>query len=114
MKLSLKTASVVLGYIGSVSAVVLLWRESFMLTLTLFVISALMLVVLRSKKITAVYVFVALWGPLTEAIAIAKGVWHYESPDFFGLPLWLPFLWGAASIVITYSYEYLSRFKDKK
>lgn len=114
MKVSLKTNAVALGYIGSVGAVILLWREPFVLTLTLFVISASMLVVLRSKKILAVYLFVAIWGPLTEAIAIGKGVWHYELPDFFGLPFWLPFLWGAASIVIVYSYEYLSRYKDKK
>lgn len=114
MKVSLKASAVALGYIASVGAVILLWRAPLLLTLTLFVISVLMLVVLRSKKIALVYVFVAIWGPLTEAVAISAGVWHYELPEFFGLPVWLPFLWGAASIVIVYSYEYLSRYKDKK
>ena len=114
MKVSLKTSVVALGYVACVGAVVLLWRAPLLLTLTLFVISVSMLIVLRSKEIAGVYVFVALWGPLTEVVAIANGVWQYELPEFFGIPLWLPFLWGAASIVIVYSYDCLSRYKNKK
>lgn len=114
MKASLKASVVALGYIASVGAVVFLWRESVFLSLLLFVISTLMLCVLRSKKIVSVYLLVATVGPLTEATAVSAGVWRYELPDFFGLPLWLPFLWGAASIVIVYSYECLSYYKNKK
>lgn len=114
MSTKLKVITVVVGYVAAVGAVLFLWRESLLLTLALLTISAFMLFVLRSKRIVGVYLFAMFWGPLTEAIAIAKGVWRYELPEILGFPLWLPFLWGAASIVIVYSYEFLSGYKGKK
>jgi hypothetical protein len=33
-------------------------------------------------------------------IAIYFGAWNYSHPDFLGIPYWLPFVWGNASLYI--------------
>lgn len=48
------------------------------------------------------YVFVvgAIIGPVIEIIAIYFGVWRYANPTLLGIPMWLPVLYGIASIFI--------------
>ena len=36
----------------------------------------------------------AVTGPTMEAIIIHFGGWTYSNPSFFGIPVWLPLLWG--------------------
>ncbi|MES2014651.1 MAG: hypothetical protein V4437_02435 [Patescibacteria group bacterium] len=114
MKVKRNPGVVIVGYVASVLLVLFLWHTPALLAVALFGISALMLFLLKKKEFVVVYILAALFGPFTESLAIHKGVWRYEISNFFGVPVWLPFLWGAASIVIAYSYNALARHGDKK
>lgn len=47
------------------------------------------------------YILVLISGPASEAISLHFGAsWVYVHPVFFGVPIWLPFLWGNAGIFI--------------
>ena len=41
-----------------------------------------------------------LLGTTTEVIATHVGVWKYANPTFLNIPIWLPFGWGFASVLI--------------
>jgi hypothetical protein len=41
----------------------------------------------------------AICGVIGEAIGVAAGVWTYQNPIVFGLPLWLIVIWGYAFLV---------------
>lgn len=114
MKKFEKVVAVLVGYVVAVGAVIFLWRAPLMLALMLIGISGMLLFFLRKKKFYVIYLFTAIWGPLTEAVAIGRGVWHYTTQDFLGIPLWLPFLWGMASLVIAYTYEFFLEYQNTK
>ena len=61
------------------------------------------------------YFFVtgAIIGPLGEIICISSGVWSYVNPSFLGIPLWLPFAWGFATMLIKRIAETLVRIEKK-
>jgi len=42
----------------------------------------------------------AILGPSMEMIAIRGGAWQYARPSFFGIPLWLPLLWGLTAFAM--------------
>lgn len=46
------------------------------------------------------YVAGALIGSVTEIIATKAGIWSYTIPSFLNIPLWLPFAWGFAVVLI--------------
>lgn len=71
----------------------------------LLAVGILMLVIDWHPRNVLFYVAVMISGPISEAIAIYFGVWTYADPFFFGVPLWLLFVWGNAGI-------YFIRLKD--
>ena len=41
-----------------------------------------------------------IFGPLTEVLSIGQGGWEYSTQDFMGIPLWLPFGWATAALLL--------------
>lgn len=77
-----------------------LYGHPYILLLALTALSAVFL--LLHKKMAYLYVFAitAFFGPLAEAVAIYFGAWTYAIPQFIGIPVWLPVLWGLAGVFI--------------
>ncbi len=46
------------------------------------------------------YIAGAIIGSLTEIIATRAGIWSYTLPTFLNIPVWLPFAWGFAVVLI--------------
>ena len=54
----------------------------------------------RKKKEIITYGIGAIVGPSMEAIIIDAGVWAYANPSMFGVPIWLPLLWGLTACMM--------------
>ncbi len=84
----------------SLLSVIILWKDNILLTEFLVVILILMLSMQRSKKEIILVVFFGIAGSIAEIVTMYFGVWQYDNPSFFGIPLWLPALWAVASIYV--------------
>ncbi len=40
----------------------------------------------------------ALAGVLAEGMVVTRGAWSYADQHFFGLPVWLPLIWGSVGV----------------
>lgn len=76
------------------------WHNAPLLIPFLILCGALLWLLRRSREDMYLYLFVAVIGPLFEMIGIAGGAWQYVEPSLFTVPLWLPFLWGAAALYV--------------
>ena len=92
-----------------------LWSEPAWLSVALFTLGIAMMFVEGSKSTIIIYLIAFIFGPLSEAIAIYFGAWSYTTPQIFGFPAWLPFVWGNAAlfvnrliIYIRYMFSYLN------
>ena len=85
-------------YIGTFTVVVLYWRQPFT-ALALLIGLSIVLNAVTGWKLIKMYVVCAVLGPISEIICIRAGAWHYGHPQFLGIPIWLPFVWGNASIL---------------
>ncbi|UCG95438.1 MAG: hypothetical protein JSV92_00075 [archaeon] len=56
----------------------------------------------------------ALFGPVSEIILVSFGVWRYANPTFLGVPMWLPFAWGLATLMIKRFAEIFVKIEVKK
>jgi len=54
----------------------------------------------RRSPVIILYLIGAILGPLGEMIGVRSGAWQYSSPTFLGIPLWLPFAWGAMTLLL--------------
>ena len=78
----------------------LLWRYNTILFIAL-IIECIIIVKLWHQKYDIVYFIVgAILGPLGEIVCIYYGTWIYINPNFLGIPVWLPLVWGIASIIL--------------
>jgi len=88
----------------------LLFRTHIVLmVLILIPISAAMVWSGFSKVRLHVFLIGFVFGPLAEAICIAAGMWTYSEALFIGLPAWLPFAWGNASLAILSAETWLKK-----
>lgn len=44
------------------------------------------------------YALCALLGAASEVVVIYHGAWSYALPQLLGIPIWLPLIWGTASL----------------
>ncbi len=97
--------------LGTLLATATMWRSAAMLSLVLAGLHTASLALMRQKKYIAVYTVGFLAGPITEAICIYFGAWSYNTPHFFGVPIWLGMVWGAAGVFFAHLSRTLSHGK---
>lgn len=76
------------------------WSKNILLAFTLF---ALYLVgnLFWHKKYDYIYYLTGLIvGPVAEIVATYFGAWTYANPTILNIPIWLPFAWGLATVMI--------------
>jgi uncharacterized membrane protein YoaT (DUF817 family) len=77
-----------------------LWRYPAALIALLVVTAAAIYKIRPNATSLVVYATAFVFGPAAEAVSITTGAWAYHSNDFFGVPVWLPFVWGNAGLFI--------------
>jgi hypothetical protein len=80
--------------------VVLCWTNNILVTAILLAAYGIRYYFWPNKEDHVLYIGGAVLGPITEIIATTVGIWHYTLPTFFNIPLWLPFAWGFAAVLI--------------
>ena len=78
----------------------LLWRYPLALIALLLFTAAVIFRIRPNASSVVVYATAFIFGPLAEAVSITTGAWQYDSSNFLGIPLWLPFVWGNAGLFI--------------
>jgi uncharacterized membrane protein YoaT (DUF817 family) len=78
----------------------LLWRYSVALIALLLVTAAAIFRIRPNATSIVVYLTAFVFGPAAEAVSITTGAWTYDSSTLFGIPVWLPFVWGNAGLFI--------------
>jgi uncharacterized membrane protein YoaT (DUF817 family) len=77
-----------------------LWRYPVALIALLLVAAAAIFRIRPNATSAVVYLTAFVFGPAAEAVSITTGAWAYDSPNFLGIPVWLPFVWGNAGLFI--------------
>lgn len=80
--------------------IVLFYQNNILLTALLLVAWLFALKFWHKKHDAYFFIVGAIVGPIGEIIAIYFGVWQYANPSFLGIPMWLPFVWGLAIVLI--------------
>lgn len=75
------------------------WQREVVLVLLLLLETALIGIFWRERFDFLWFSTAAVIGPLGEAVIIAHGAWSYAKPVVFGVPIWLPVLWGVAGLL---------------
>lgn len=78
----------------------LLYKNIALTTVLLILVSAIALFKWKSKAAIVIFIFGALWGPISEMIAIHFGAWSYTLVNFYTIPIWLFFIWGDAAVFL--------------
>ncbi len=87
-------------YVFGIIAIIKFYQFNTLLT-SLILIAWLFGIFLWHKKHDILFFIIgAIVGPIAEIICIQFGVWQYSNPSFLGIPIWLPFAWGLAVMLI--------------
>jgi len=75
-------------------------RHALALTALLLVTALCSLAFWRQSHLVWIYVLGGIIGPCGEIFGVLGGAWQYAEPAFLGIPLWLPFAWGLAAVLV--------------
>ena len=77
-----------------------LWHYPVALIALLLVTAIGIYAIRPSATSVVVYMTGFVFGPMAEAMSISTGAWDYDTTHLFGVPVWLPFVWGNAALFI--------------
>jgi len=87
-------------YAAGMASVFLFFRNNIVTTVLVIATGLVALKFWHKKHDLYFYVAGAVVGSVGEIIYISFGVWQYANPTFLGIPMWLPFGWGSAVMII--------------
>ena len=86
-------------YILCVALARFLWHLPIILALCFLLVSIFVLYRWYTRSNLVFYFVAFVLGPGAEAVAVHGGAWEYSKP-FYLIPVWLPFIWGIAALVM--------------
>jgi hypothetical protein len=89
------------------------WDRPVILTVCYTFISILILLKWHTRKDLIFYCVGFILGSIGDSIAVYFGAWGYSKP-FYLIPLWLPFLWGIAALLIKNICGTLLKIRNKQ
>jgi hypothetical protein len=87
-------------YAAGIVGIINFYKTNLFLTFIIILTWIVGLVLWHTSHDIIFFVIGAIAGPTAEIICIYYGVWQYSNPSFLGIPIWLPFAWGMAVILI--------------
>ena len=81
-------------------SITFLWVSPYILLLPLSVVTILMLAIERHRSAVYIFIFAFVVGPVSEVFSLPYGAWIYANPQVFGVPVWLPFMWGIVALFL--------------
>jgi hypothetical protein len=100
-------------YAAATVAIAFLSRESVLLSAVLFALLVVTLYVDRCPNDIWFPIGGFVFGPLTEIVSIDQGGWEYAAQDIAGIPLWLPFGWATAALLLRRLAEALGALRRR-
>jgi hypothetical protein len=85
------------------------WQHEILVTIGLLVVLSVFMLEREHRKHVPIFMYAALFGPISEAICIASGAWSYTNAQFLIIPLWLPLVWGMAGVHMSEISERLNK-----
>ena len=96
--------------IACVAALFFLHQSPFILSAVLLFIGFGKHVLYPIKKELIWYLFVSLGGGLVEILLVNyEQAWSYATPQFYGIPMYMPLFWGTVGTTIVVTYEGFSQ-----
>ena len=95
--------NLLIGFMAFILEIVLfyyLWENNIILTISLILVSAFILIWFSSREEKILYFACFILGPLFDLLLVPRGVWSYANPTFFNVPLWLPAAYGIGTVII--------------
>lgn len=86
-------------YVIGLTIVFNLWRNNLLVAAILALLWATNIKYWHTKSDNTLFALGFFAGTLGEINAVQLGIWSYANASFFGIPAWLPLLWGETAVV---------------
>lgn len=100
-------------FCAGIASISLFFQDNLLLTAILIVAWAVGIKFWHKKNDVVFFIVGAVVGPMGEVVAIYYGAWHYTNPSFIGIPIWLPFAWGLATMLTKRIADTITGIKKK-
>ncbi|MBR9702263.1 hypothetical protein GOV13_05075 [Candidatus Pacearchaeota archaeon] len=94
--------------------VIKFYENSILTTILVSIIAFIGLIKWKSKLTLILFIIGGLAFGIVEAIVTDYGVWRYNFPDVYGVPIWLFIIWGTTCAFIYQISVEIKRFGIKK
>lgn len=101
-KIIVSTGLLFLSLLGEL----LLWKYVVVFSILLIVLAYIKHKIYPFKKELLWFVLISVCGAIAEIVLVNFGHgWSYSNPNFFGIPIWIPFFWGLVGTTTIVLYD---------
>lgn len=97
LKVLIETLPIIFGILLSY----LFWRNNFLLFVIYIFLILLLIYIHKDKSELVIFIYGVVIGTIIEVIGTQiSGYQSFAKPDFGGIPVWLPVVWGYGFIAM--------------
>jgi hypothetical protein len=82
-----------------VSSIAFLWQSNLFLLTTVIIQCLVILWFWHERYDVTFFVVISVFGTIAEGAFVRSGIWHYNNPTFYGIPLWFPVAFGTTALI---------------
>lgn len=83
-----------------IGSIALLWRNNYYVLAVTLLEALATLGIWHDEGDVSFFLIAASLGTIAEILFVSFGVWSYSNPTFFGIPVWFPFAFGTATLIV--------------
>ncbi len=101
-------------FVAGLIAITQFYETNTLLTMILILLWFIGIKAWHTRQDIFFFIAGAVIGTIAEVICVNFGVWQYANPTYLGVPIWIPFAWGIATMMITRTGRTLVKLEKKK
>jgi hypothetical protein len=89
----------VVAFFILVSSIIFLWQSNLFLLTAVIIQCLVILWFWHERYDVTFFVVISVFGTIAEGAFVRSGIWQYNNPTFYGIPLWFPVAFGTTALI---------------
>jgi len=89
----------ILAFTTLIGSIIIFWQNNLVLLTAVLIQCLVALWYWHERYDITFFLVISVFGTVAEGVFVRSGIWQYNNPTLYGVPLWFPFAFGTTDLI---------------
>jgi uncharacterized membrane protein YoaT (DUF817 family) len=89
----------ILAFTTLIGSIIIFWQNNLVLLTAVLIQCLVALWYWHERYDITFFLVISVFGTVAEGVFVRSGIWQYNNPTLYGVPLWFPFAFGTTALI---------------